>query len=67
MSTTIVLEAAADYNLWWFWHAACGFSGALNDGNILALSPLLDRMTNGTFHQLEEEARVVLPFFIHSG
>jgi hypothetical protein len=62
--STIVLEAAADYNLW-FWHAAYGFSGALNDGNmILALSPLLDRMTNGTFSQLEEEAGVV-PFFIH--
>ncbi len=60
--STIVLEAAADYNLW-FWHAAYGFSGALNDGNILALSPLLDRMTIGTFSQLEEEAEVV-PFFI---
>jgi hypothetical protein len=60
--STIVLEAAADYNLW-FWHAAYGFSGALNDGNILALSPLLDRMTNGSFHQSEEEAGVV-PFFI---
>jgi hypothetical protein len=64
MSTIVVLEAAADYNLW-FWHAApYGFSGALNDGNILALSPLLDRMTNnGTFGQLEEEPEVV-PFFI---
>ena len=60
--STIVLEAAADYNLW-FWHAAYGFSGALNDGNILALSPLLDRMTNGSFHQSEQEAGVV-PFFI---
>jgi hypothetical protein len=60
--STIVLEAAADYNLW-FWHAAYGFSGALNDGNILALSPLLDRMTNGTFSQLEEEAGVI-PFLI---
>ncbi len=57
--STIVLEAAADYNLVWFWHAAYGFSGALNDGNILALSPLLDRVTNGTFSQLEEEAEVV--------
>ncbi len=65
--STIVLEAAAeDYNLW-FWHTAYyGFSGALNDGNIIALSPLLDRMTNGTFSQLEEEAKVV-PFFILDG
>jgi hypothetical protein len=62
MSTIVLEQAAADYNLW-FWHAAYSFSGALNDGNILALSPLLDRMTNGTFHQLEEEAGVV-PFFI---
>jgi hypothetical protein len=28
--STITLEAAADYNLW-FWHAAYGFSGALNE------------------------------------
>jgi hypothetical protein len=60
--STIVLVAAADYNLW-FCHAACGFSGALNDGNILALSPLLDWMTDGTFSRLVEEAMVV-PFFI---
>ena len=59
---TIVLEAACDYNLW-FWHAAYGFSGALNDGNVLSLSPLLDRMTNGTFSLLEKEAGVV-PFIV---
>jgi hypothetical protein len=60
--STITLEAAADYNLW-FWHAAYGFSGALNDVNVLNLSPLLDRMTNGTFTALEAEAGVT-PFFI---
>ena len=60
--STIVLEAACDYNLW-FWHAAYGFSGSLNDGNVLSLSPLLDRMTSGKFSKLEEEAGVV-PFFI---
>jgi hypothetical protein len=60
--STITLEAAADYNLW-FWHAAYGFSGALNDVNVLNLSPLLDRMTNGTFTALEAESGVT-PFFI---
>ena len=60
--STIVLEAACDYNLW-FWHAAYGFSGALNDSNILSLSPLLDRMTNGSFIKLERQSKVV-PFFI---
>jgi hypothetical protein len=60
--STITLEAAADYNLW-FWHAAYGFSGALNDVNVLNLSPLLDRMTNGTFTTLEAESGVT-PFFI---
>jgi hypothetical protein len=59
---TITLEAAVDYNLW-FWHAAYGFSGCLNDVNVLGLSPLLDRMTNGTLSRVEAEAGVV-PFFI---
>ena len=62
--STIILEAACDYNLW-FWHSAYGFSGALNDGNVLSLSPLLDRMTNGTFIRLEEQSGVV-PFFIEN-
>ena len=61
---TIVLEAACDYNLW-FWHTAYGFSGALNDGNVLSLSPLLDRMTDGSFAVVEEESGVI-PFFIGS-
>jgi hypothetical protein len=59
----ITLEAAADYNLW-FWHAAYGFSGGLNDVNVLNLSPLLDQMTNGTFTALEAESGVRIPFFI---
>jgi hypothetical protein len=65
MMSTITLEAAADYNLVWFWHAAYGFSGALkNDVNVLNLSPLLlSRMTNGTFTALEAESGVI-PFFI---
>ena len=59
---TIVLEAASDNNLW-FWHAAYGFSGSLNDGNVLSLSPLLDRMTNGTFKEVEQQSGA-LPFFV---
>lgn len=60
--SSIVLEAASDYNLW-FWHAAYGFSGVLNDGNVLTLSPLLKRMLDGSLSRLEEEAGVV-PFRI---
>jgi hypothetical protein len=59
---TIVLEAAADYNLW-FWHASYGYAGAMNDLNILIMSPLLDRLTNGTFKAVELEAGVI-PFHI---
>jgi hypothetical protein len=45
---TIILEAVADHYLW-FWHASYGYSGALNDLNVLNLSPLLRRMTDGSF------------------
>ena len=57
---SIAMEAVADFNLF-FWHASYGYTGALNDLIILSLSPLLDRMLDGTFHALEEEAGVV-PF-----
>jgi Plant transposon protein len=59
---TIVLEAIADYNLW-FWHTSYGYAGAMNDLNILNLSPLLESITNGTFAKLEGEAGMV-PFLI---
>jgi Plant transposon protein len=59
---TVVLEAVADHNLW-FWHAAYGFAGALNDLNILCLSPLMRRITDGTFTKIEEASEVV-PFLI---
>eukprot|EP00980_Cylindrotheca_fusiformis_P016980 scaffold5160_cov152-Cylindrotheca_fusiformis.AAC.5 len=55
---SIVLEAASDYNLF-FWHAAYGFAGTLNDLNILNLSPLLRSLMDGTFIGLEQEAEVV--------
>jgi Plant transposon protein. len=37
-SPSLVLEAVADYNMW-FWHASFGYAGSLNDLNILNLSP----------------------------
>jgi hypothetical protein len=61
-SPSIVLEAACDYNLW-FWHLSYGHCGCLNDINILNRSPLLDMMLDGRLHQLEQEAGVV-PFHI---
>lgn len=43
---TIVLEAGADSNLW-FWHASFGFPGTLNDLTIWARSPLLESLESG--------------------
>jgi hypothetical protein len=37
---TIVLEAASDYNLW-FWHVACSFPGTMNDINVWEISNLM--------------------------
>jgi hypothetical protein len=61
--SSIVLEAVCDYHLF-LWHASYGYTGNLNDRTILSLSPLLDRMLDGSFHSLEEEAGVV-PFTIN--
>ena len=60
--STIVLEAVADHYLW-FWHASYGYAGALNDINILQLSPLMRRLTDGTFTATEIASGVV-PFDI---
>jgi hypothetical protein len=57
---TIVLEAAADHHLW-FWHAAYGYAGTLSDKNIIDVSPLIDRILDGTFEQLESNC---VPFQI---
>lgn len=59
---TIVLEAICDYNLF-FWHLSYGYSGAMNDLNILNISPLLEKWTEGSFTGVEKDARVV-PFQI---
>jgi hypothetical protein len=57
---TIVLEAACDYNLW-FWHASFGHPGTLNNINILNLSPLVDRFLDGQFAIIEQRSGKV-PF-----
>ena len=55
---SIVLEAACDYNLW-FWHASFGYPGTLNDINILNLSPLVDGFLDGSFEKIEKS---VVPY-----
>jgi hypothetical protein len=60
---SLVLEAIADYNMW-FWHASFGYAGSLNDLNILNLSPFLESLVDGTFHSLELQSRSV-PFAIN--
>ena len=57
---TIVLEALCDYQLW-FWHAAFGYAGTMNDSTILNLSPLLESFVDGSFDSLERD---VVPYDI---
>jgi hypothetical protein len=45
---TIVLEALADHNLW-FWHHSFGWPGSLNDINIWNRSYLLKAFLDGSF------------------
>jgi hypothetical protein len=59
---TIVLEAIADYNLF-FWHLSYGYAGAMNDLNILNISPLLKKWTEGSFGDTEAASGVV-PFSV---
>ena len=59
-SPTVVLEAACDYNLY-FWHPAFGFPGTFNDLNIWNLSPLLTAFLNGDMEAIEKE---LLPYKI---
>jgi hypothetical protein len=56
---SIVLEAISDHHLW-FWHAAYGYAGTMNDKSILAMSPWLESVIDGSFEALEKEA--VAPF-----
>jgi Plant transposon protein len=57
---TIVLEAISDYHMW-FWHAAYGYAGTLNDLSILALSPFFASLLDGSFEIIEQS---VVPFRI---
>ena len=53
----LVLEAACDYNLW-FWHTFFGCPGAMNDINILHVSPLFDAFLNGSFNNLDKRFEI---------
>ncbi|CAL1411095.1 unnamed protein product [Linum trigynum] len=44
---TIILEAVASYNTW-IWHAFFGVPGSNNDINVLGMSPVFDRILNGS-------------------
>ena len=47
---TIILEASANYDLW-FWHALFGYPGALNNINVLDSSPLHASFINGEYER----------------
>ena len=49
---SIVLEAVADYNTW-FWHHYFGPPGTLNDINIWDRSPLLRSFLNGDIESID--------------
>ena len=57
---SIVLEALCDYNCF-FWHSAYGYAGSLSDDNVLYMSPLMEKMLDGSFRSLEES---LVPFQI---
>eukprot|EP00804_Cyclotella_cryptica_P018889 CCRYP_006428-RA/>CCRYP_006428-RA protein AED:0.19 eAED:0.73 QI:0/0/0/1/1/1/2/0/365 len=51
---SIGLEAMVDNNLW-FWHAAFGFPGTLNDINVWERSSLYESMIDGAHDELDFE------------
>lgn len=55
---SIVLEALCDYNCF-FWHSAYGYAGSLSDDNVLYISPLMEKMLDGSFSSLESD---LVPF-----
>jgi Plant transposon protein len=57
---SIVLEAICDFQLW-FWLAAYGYAGTMNDINIWEMSPFLANLIDGSFIELEKE---VVPYQI---
>lgn len=54
---TIILEAVADYNLW-FWHVAFGLPGSMNDINVWDRSELLKAMINGYMSSIDFEFEI---------
>ena len=56
---TIVLEAIADYNLY-FHHVSVGYPGSLNDINVLNISTLIHKLT----HTINESESESIPYTI---
>ena len=50
--STLVLEAIADHNLW-FWHAAFGLAGSCNDINLIDVSPLHQQFLDGSHSKID--------------
>ena len=59
---TVVLKAMSDYHLL-FWHASFGYTGSLNNLNVLNLLPFLESLVDGSFKASEEAAGAV-PFML---
>jgi len=59
---TIVLEAVADHNLW-FWHSYFGSGGSFNDLNVFDNSNLQQMFIDGTMNSLEAGTGLI-PFEI---
>ena len=54
---TIILEAIANYNLW-FWHTAFGIPGSLNDISVWDMSKLHKALVDGTFSSIDFEFEI---------
>ena len=67
--TSIVLEAAVSYDLW-FWHSFFGMPGSMNDINVLQRSPILHSFLDGTMPRLNYEVNgnsYDLPYWLADG
>ena len=60
---SIVLEAACDHHLW-FWHASYGYTGLLNDINIINMFHFQTGFLGGTFAEVEEQSGII-PYTIN--
>ncbi|KAG7336608.1 plant transposon protein [Nitzschia inconspicua] len=61
-SPSILLEAIVDHNMF-FWDMSFGYTGNEGPLSVLTDSSVLQKMADGTFHDLEQQANV-LPFTI---